>query len=106
MRYSIVKDHEERWKGAPPDQVNKEIQWDVLATILCNADLDGDFVLHWHREECWRIDFEIAERGRNRTSEVGLLAVVRELERDLLVMCSLSRELDFEVGVNGGGVGG
>ena len=60
-----------------------------------------NFVLDWHRQERWRVDFEIRECGRNCPRDVSLAAVRLQLEWNLLVLGSLASELNFQIGVHG-----
>lgn len=59
-----------------------------------------DFVLHGQGQEGWRINLEIDEGRGNRSRDPDLVALPGQLERDLLVVCGLAGELDFEIGLN------
>src|SRR5208337_3374827 len=62
-----------------------------------------DFVLNGHGQQRWRVDFEIGECGRNCPCDMGLAALRRQFEENLLVLGSLAGKLNFEIGVNGCG---
>src|ERR1700745_1971351 len=70
-----------------------------------HLDPDRDLVLHGHGEERGRIDFEIGERGGNSSGEVRFISLLCELKDDLLIVSILSSELNFKIGMDGGGVG-
>ena len=65
-----------------------------------------NFVLDWHRQERWRVDFEIGECGRNCPRDLSLAALCLQFERNLLVLGSLASELNLQIGVNGRRCGG
>jgi len=69
-----------------------------------HLDAYGNLVFHRHGEKGGRIDFEVGERRGKGSGDVGLGAVFRELKGDLLVVRGLASELNFKIGVDGGGV--
>lgn len=62
----------------------------------------GDFVFDGHGEEGWRLDFEIAERGRHDAADVVSCPGDRLLKRDVRVVSGVSSELHFKIAVEHG----
>ena len=118
MRYSIVKDKEERLEGverfrstnewrAPEDRdFGEGTEVPSGSGLPGHVDANRNVVLYGHGEECRRIDFEIGKRGGDRSGEVSFVSLPCELKGDLLIVSGLSGELNFEIGVDGSGVGG
>ena len=65
-----------------------------------------NFVLDWHRQERWRVDFEIRKCGGNCSRDVSLDALCLQFEGNLLVLGSLAGELNLQIGVDGRRCGG
>ena len=63
--------------------------------------MDGDFVLHGHGQERRRRDLEIRQGCGDGADDVFIRALGRHLKWNLRVMSRLSRELDFEIGLDG-----
>src|ERR1035441_3849694 len=72
----------------------------------CHVHAHWNFVLDWHRQERWRVDFEIRKCGRNCPGDMSLAALCLQLEGNLLVLGSLARELNLQIGIDGRRCGG
>src|SRR5689334_6112764 len=61
----------------------------------CHVDLDRNFVLHWHRQQRGRIDFEIRQLGGNGSRQVNVGPLFCELKLDLFILRGLAGELNL-----------
>src|SRR5580692_1173213 len=67
---------------------------------------DGDFVFDRDGEEARPVDFEVGACGGDGSADLNLVALCRALKLDVPIVRGLTGELDFEIGVDDGRVGG
>ena len=91
-------------KGREAPEAEQLADWRRSSHLLrmpCHVHAHWNLILNWHRQERWRVDFEIGKRSRNCPRDVSLATLCFQFERNLLVLDGLASELNLQIGIDG-----